>query len=101
MKEQDKEPLLLYMHKYFSVFCLVFEEKVCCTFGVIQTLVQALVRSEHSWVYLGFSQNLAPRLPDSDVFTPLCDSFLQQDYFCTCFSSDITSLLLTKKVVSF
>lgn len=62
MKEQDKEKLSLYLHKYFSEFRTLSHVR---REGIIQTTVQALVKTEHSRTYLGFSQNLAPRLLDS------------------------------------
>lgn len=73
MKEQDKETLSICTNTFQnSELCLVFEKKAFCKFPVIQTIVQALAKSEHSWIYLGFSQNLAVRLLDCMMIWHLC-----------------------------
>lgn len=78
-KNQDKEILSVCTNTFWTSYvCLVCE--ACCAFPVTQTILQELAKSEHSWIYLGFSQNLAlDYLTLSDDLTPLCDSFLQLD----------------------
>lgn len=71
----------LYLHKYFSELRTLSSMWRKSTFPVIPTIVWALAKSEHSWIYLGFSQNFALKFLDSIWWFDTFVWLLQLNFF--------------------